>query len=317
MRTAHRCPLALFACVLLLSTAVAHAETVIAAAARDDFDAVAKLVRAGASVDQRGSHGDTALQWAAFYGRARAAELLIALGANVNERLDTGATPLDQAAARGQDAVVALLLAHGAKVNARTDSGLTPLHFAANDGHLQVIRRLLAAGAKRDAKDVFGLTPADMARRAGYLNIARFLRGEAAAKEVKRPTRPAVDTVLTPADVPAEVPSAPITTRPSAPAVVKLRTVPAAISTPGAGYRVQIAAVQSEQRARSYWQRASGRMPGLLGGLRPVIVRLYRPGRRTLYRVQGGPLGLDRARALCAELRQRGQACIVRRVPGG
>ena len=35
----------------------------------------------------------------------------------------------------------------------------------------------------------------------------------------------------------------------------------------------------------------------------------------TLYRVQYGPLALDKAQSLCAELRQREQSCLVRTIP--
>lgn len=76
---------------------------------------------------------------------------------------------------------------------------------------------------------------------------------------------------------------------------------------------VQLAALRSEERARSEWERIQRRHPELLGGFAPRFVRADLGARGTYYRVQIGSLP-DRpsAEALCEKLLARAQGCLVR-----
>jgi ankyrin repeat protein len=113
----------------------------------------ARLLDAGAHVDQRDRHGDTALIGAASVPYPH----------------------LKVAAAE----TVGILLAHGASVDATNDLGESPLMWAAGAGNAEAIRLLLSAAANpalvdrtghdalfyiRNARDRWAFDPARVAR---------------------------------------------------------------------------------------------------------------------------------------------------------
>ncbi len=74
---------------------------------------------------------------------------------------------------------------------------------------------------------------------------------------------------------------------------------------------VQLAAVTSEEGARSEFERISRRVPDLFEGLTPVVQRLDRDGQIPLFRVRArGFNDQDSARQFCEALRGRNFACI-------
>ncbi len=82
-------------------------------------------------------------------------------------------------------------------------------------------------------------------------------------------------------------------------------------AVPDRTYRVQLAAVNSDQAARTGWDEFKGSYPDLLGGL-DLFIQVVDVNGRTYHRIQGGMLDRDGARTLCRELRDRGTDCIVR-----
>ncbi|MGH3116466.1 MAG: ankyrin repeat domain-containing protein [Vicinamibacterales bacterium] len=106
---------------------------------------------------QYGASCDTALHFAARFGREDLAEMLIAAGAAVEAPNEFDDRPLHAAATYGRSTVVKVLLARGADVHARGSGGNTPLLAAASgfgddaDGLLEVAKLLLAAGADVNA----------------------------------------------------------------------------------------------------------------------------------------------------------------------
>jgi hypothetical protein len=79
---------------------------------------------------------------------------------------------------------------------------------------------------------------------------------------------------------------------------------------PGA-YRIQLAAVRSEEGARAAWQELQAKLPEL-ASLQLHIERIDLGGNGIYYRVQGGPLpNKDAASTLCSRLGSRGQDCLV------
>ena len=126
---------------------------------------VRRLLGAGARLDARNQHGETALCEAARRGHAALVQLLIEAGADIQVRgpgRGGGAdqpfwTPLMLAAIRGHVEVVRSLLDAGADVNARSREDGTALIEAASRHH-EVVRLLLAAGADVDAADDQGTT---------------------------------------------------------------------------------------------------------------------------------------------------------------
>ncbi|MEK9901070.1 MAG: SPOR domain-containing protein [Rhodospirillaceae bacterium] len=117
------------------------------------------------------------------------------------------------------------------------------------------------------------------------------------------PPPPAAPAPAEPAPVPQAAGTKPIL----APAVKPKPATPVT----GGGWRVQLAAVSSQDRARSEWSRIQSRNNDILGSL-DLNVQSVKLDRGTFYRIQAGPLA-DRAAAssLCGQLKRRNQDCLV------
>ncbi|HTW26395.1 MAG TPA: SPOR domain-containing protein [Acetobacteraceae bacterium] len=104
----------------------------------------------------------------------------------------------------------------------------------------------------------------------------------------------------------------------SAPAPVASRETPATpaattrTATPAAGMtRVQLAALGSEQAARTEWQRLSRRMPHLLDGRSPEILRYDHDG-HVFWRLRtGGFADIAAATVFCEHVRSKGGDCTI------
>lgn len=148
------------------------------------------------------------------------------------------------------------------------------------------------------------------------------------------PALPAIKTKLKAAAAkPVKVAKATKPAPPSAPPALKAKPK-AAAATPakpvasapksaapaagpaGNGYRVQLAAVRSNQDARREWTRLRTRHSGLLGRLRHSVVRADLGDKGIYYRLRAGPLeNKAAARTLCGELTKIKVGCLVVR-PG-
>jgi SPOR domain len=74
---------------------------------------------------------------------------------------------------------------------------------------------------------------------------------------------------------------------------------------------VQLAAVSSEEAAKTEWQRLEKRMPELLGHRQPAISRIARDG-QALWRVRTGGFGdLAEATVFCERVRAKRAGCSV------
>jgi ankyrin repeat protein len=163
--------------VLRAAVYAGHPELVDALAAQvadiDVFDAAAigeaDRLRELLDADADGARafspdGFTALHLAAFFGHAKAAELLLARGADPRALATngTGLEPLNSAAAGGHEAIAHLLLDRGADVDAATQGGFRPLHAAANRGDAAMVALLLGRGADPASATDDGRTAADL-----------------------------------------------------------------------------------------------------------------------------------------------------------
>lgn len=103
----------------------------------------------------------------------------------------------------------------------------------------------------------------------------------------------------------AAAPVKPIAVKPAAPPADK-HTTPTA-----SGAQVQLAAVSSEEAARSEWQRLSKRLPDLLGPRRPAFSKTEHDG-RIFWRVRaGGFTDVPQATSFCEKVRAKGVGCSV------
>lgn len=171
------------------------ATALMIAAERDDEDLAHRLLSTGASVDARDKNGDTALNWAAYYGHMDVARVLLnadadptlaghgtaleialrrgheelvqvlSLAADARTSPRAGAVKLAVAVYRNQGDAVASAIASGAEPDAFDDIGRPVLHLAARLGHDEALTELLDHGAAVDAVDIIGFTALMVAAR--------------------------------------------------------------------------------------------------------------------------------------------------------
>jgi len=104
----------------------------------------------------------------------------------------------------------------------------------------------------------------------------------------------------------APVASAPPEVHPVRPNVQVTHPAPAT-----GGVQVQLAALESEQAARSEWQRLSKRMPDLLGDRHPAVQRVERGGRTPFRLRMSGFADVAAAANFCAQVRTKGAGCAI------
>lgn len=127
------------------------------ATAKGDNTTVRVLLSRRVDVNQKDSHGYTALMWAARHGHTEAVKSLIDAGADMNLRdcASTGWPALIHAIHKNQNEAARLLIDRGADVNARAggcqelraEGGATPLMYAAGYDNTEIVKALLEKGA--------------------------------------------------------------------------------------------------------------------------------------------------------------------------
>ncbi|MBU8540089.1 SPOR domain-containing protein [Falsiroseomonas tokyonensis] len=144
-----------------------------------------------------------------------------------------------------------------------------------------------------------------------------LLRAAVAPPPVVAPVQPPpaqpVASRSAPRGAAAEAPVAePAVARSAAPEPAQTVAAPAVPRpVPNGRVMVQLAAVGSEEGARSEFERLSRRAPELFEGRSPVVQRLERDGQPPLFRLRtAGFADQDSARQFCEALRARSFACI-------
>ena len=188
-------------------------QALIAAAERNDVEAVRQLLKEGASVRARDPQGRTALLAATYRNHVEIAKLLILIGSDVNTQDAMQNSPLLLAGASGYLDILRMTLAADPDFTIYNRYGGTALIPACERGHVEVVKELLktkidvnhvnrlgwtalleaiilgdggpthqtivgllvAAGADLNLGDGDGVTPLRHARQKGYRVIADIL----------------------------------------------------------------------------------------------------------------------------------------------
>lgn len=132
----------------------------------------------------------------------------------------------------------------------------------------------------------------------------------AAAAAAARPAMVQQAVVTAPPPAPVAAKPAPVVAKPApAPVVATAKPAPAPVSSGKA--QVQLAAVTSEEAAKSEWERLAHRMPDLLGGRKPAVLKTERDG-KTYWRLRtGGFADAEQAAQFCEKIRTKGGGCTV------
>jgi len=149
--------------ILLLSphgvSAQAKGSFPLHAAVRDqNLETSAKLIAAGADVNQRDTKGDAPLHLASVLRDPSIAAALVDAGSDVNQGNAKGQRPLHLAAYQGRTKIVEILLEHGAQVSLLTKYKESALHYAARGGRVELCVLLMKSGLQPNARTVSGNT---------------------------------------------------------------------------------------------------------------------------------------------------------------
>jgi ankyrin repeat protein/truncated hemoglobin YjbI len=143
----------------------------------NELHRVRVLLDYGASLDDRGRYGLTALHYAVRGGKLPLIELLLQRGARADALDEDGLTPLMHLSKTRSRAdpvpVMELLAASGASIDARDETQTTLLMHFARQGNEGAVRWLLVHGADRNARNKSGKTAAQIAR--AHPGIVRML----------------------------------------------------------------------------------------------------------------------------------------------
>ena len=181
--------------------------------------------------------------------------------------------------------------------------------------------------ASEAASEAAGKAPGE----SGQPKAAAKPAARAETKPAKKPApapkpEPAVKPATKPGAAPApkagpdrKVQTAVLPAKPSKPSAAaggRSGAVPAkAVPGPEAGgqgrYRIQVAAVRSQEGAESAWRTLKKKHADLLAALNLTVEWVDLGAKGVFYRVQGGPLTGPAAKKACAELHRRKAGCLV------
>ncbi|KAK0666772.1 ankyrin repeat-containing domain protein [Cercophora samala] len=148
----------------------------IASVSHSDPEIYRLLLRKGADVSTNGGHLGTALHAAVLQGKADAVDLLLRRGADPNARGGRYGTPLQAACAYGASKwIILMLLNRGAEINATGGKYHTALQAACQTGELETVEMLVNRGADVNKRGGWFFSPLYAAAFVGYWQVVRYL----------------------------------------------------------------------------------------------------------------------------------------------
>lgn len=160
---------------------------IVAAARRNDLDAVRAAMGKRRQVDARGNDRATALIWASANHNLEMADLLLKAGADPDALNEYGVGGLDLAASANDVPLIRRLLEANANPNVARWSGVTPLMLVARAGGAEAIDLLAAAKAELDHRERHGQTALMWAAAAGQTDAVRHLIAAGADRKLATP----------------------------------------------------------------------------------------------------------------------------------
>ena len=149
------------------------------AARTGNFDAVVKLINAGAEYDVLAKDivGDSPLVAAAWVDNTDIVAELIERGTDIHSERENGITACYIAAREGSSESLQLLMENGADVHKLTNFGWSTLHAAAHKGHTIIISMLCAACVNAESRNARGQTALWLASACGCDSGIKVLLG--------------------------------------------------------------------------------------------------------------------------------------------
>ena len=119
--------------------------------------------------------GNSALHFAAFFGRNEMVSLLLEKGININTRNNYQRNAMIFAIAGRHKETVELLINKGISIHAKDNEDRTPLHWCAIQGNGEIAKMLIAHGARIHETDKELKTPLHWASQQNLTDVAEIL----------------------------------------------------------------------------------------------------------------------------------------------
>jgi|GEM_PF-2461637 len=135
-------------------------------------DIAAAILAAGASVHARDDKDNTPLVWCGYMGDGDTALKILQAGAHIDDCNSIGRSALSMAASKGHDDFLKKLIGRGCDANHMDRRGDTLLTAAVQAQQVETVRLLIELGADAHKAGRSGKTPAAIAQEKGYVKLA-------------------------------------------------------------------------------------------------------------------------------------------------